>query len=133
MSKLMAYLLVGAGSALGGVARYWLSGVVAARFGDAFPWNTIIVNATGSFVIGVLAALTLPEGRFSPKLHQFVFPFLMMGVCGGYTTFSSFSLQTLNLVQEGEWLHAGGNILLSLVTCLAGVWLGFGLGQFLNR
>jgi CrcB protein len=133
MDKLWAYLWVGLGSALGGVARFWLSGVIAGRFGKTFPWGTLIVNLSGSLLIGVLFALTAAEGRLSPKSHQWVFHFLMMGVCGGYTTFSSFSLQTLNLVQERQWLYAGGNILLSVALCLLGVWLGYVLGQLINR
>jgi CrcB protein len=124
-------ILIALGSAIGGLARYWLSGVVAERFGQTFPWGTLIVNATGSLVIGIFAALSLPEGRLliSPRTRDFV----MIGVCGGYTTFSSFSLQTLRLAQEGEWLHAGGNILLSVALCLIGVWLGYAAGQLINR
>jgi CrcB protein len=93
----------------------------------------MLVNVTGSFIIGMLAALTLPEGRMSPKAHQFVSQFLMVGVCGGYTTFSSFSLQTLNLVQEGQWWQAMGNIGGSVLFCLVAVWLGYVVGQVVNR
>jgi fluoride exporter len=123
--QLAAYLWVGIGSALGGVSRFWLSGAIADRFGGSFPWGTMAVNVTGSFVIGFLGALTSPEGRLSPRLRPFTTQFFMFGICGGYTTFSSFSLQTLSLARDGEWLYAGGNILLSVVLCLAGVWLGF--------
>jgi CrcB protein len=96
----------------------------------AFPWNTLTVNVTGSLVIGVLAALSEPDGKFliSPGLRSF----LMIGVCGGYTTFSSFSLQTLNLMRDREWLYAGGNMLLSVVLCMLAVWLGFTGGLYLN-
>ena len=80
-----------------------------------------------------LNALIASEGRVGPKYQQFINYFLMIGVCGGYTTFSSFSLQTLNLAKDGEWLHAGGNILGSVVLCLAGVWLGHAVGQLINR
>jgi CrcB protein len=130
MQTWLAYLWVATGGALGSVGRYWLSGLVAARVGETFPWGTLFVNVTGSFLIGLLAALTIPEGRFtaSPGTRQF----LMFGVCGGYTTFSSFSLQTLNLLRDGEWLYAGGNVLLSVLLCLIGVWLGFLLGAALN-
>jgi fluoride exporter len=127
---MLAYLLVALGGALGSVSRYWLSGVVAARWGEAFPWGTLVVNVTGSFVIGALAALSVPEGRLLPPPG--VRLFFMVGVCGGYTTFSSFSLQTLNLLREGEWLYAGGNTLLSVLLCLVAVWLGFALGAALN-
>ncbi len=118
----MTYLWVAIGSALGGVARYWLSDAIAMRIGGALPWGTIIVNVTGSFVIGCFAALTAPEGRFlvDPTTRVFV----MVGLCGGYTTFSAFSLQTLDLARDGQWLYAGANILYSVVLCLVAVWLG---------
>ena len=116
------YLWVAAGSALGGMARYWCSGFVAERAGEAFPWGTLIINVLGSFVIGLFGGLTGPDGRFlvSPEVRIFV----MVGLCGGYTTFSSFSLQTLTLMQDGEWARAGANVVLSVVLCLLAVWLG---------
>ncbi len=116
------YFWVAVGSALGGVGRYWCSGVVARHFGETFPWGTIAVNVVGSFVIGFFATLTAPDGRLfvGAVPRQFV----MTGVLGGYTTFSSFSLQTLNLFAEGEWLKASGNVVLSVVLCLIAVWLG---------
>src|SRR6266702_1945064 len=106
------YLAVTAGGALGTLARYFLSGVVANTFGQTFPWGTLIINVTGSFVIGFFGTLTGPDGRIlvSSTARQFV----MIGICGGYTTFSSFSLQTLTLAQDGEWLWAGANIVLSV-------------------
>jgi CrcB protein len=127
------YLWIALGSALGGVARYWLSGMIADRLGKVFPWNTLAVNVTGSFVIGVIAAAAGSESRIDPHLRPFVVQFLMVGICGGYTTFSSFSLQTLNLLQEGQWLYAGVNVLLSVALCLVGVWVGYFVGQFINR
>jgi fluoride exporter len=116
------YILVMLGGALGTGARFWASGFVADRGGELFPLGTLVVNVTGSFAIGFLAAFTDPEGRLlmSPRLRQF----FMIGVCGGYTTFSSFSLQTLDLVRQGDWFKAGVNTLLSLVCCLTAVWLG---------
>ena len=122
MTTGLSYLWIAVGGALGSVARFWLSGVVANRFGETFPWGTLIVNVSGSFIIGVFAASTGPEGRWlvSPGFRQF----FMIGICGGYTTFSSFSLQTLNLLREREYFHAGGNVLLSVALCLVGVWLG---------
>jgi CrcB protein len=127
---MLGYIWVGLGGALGTVARFWASGFVARHFGETFPWGTIIVNVTGSFAIGVFAALTSPDGRWliSPTFRQF----FALGVCGGYTTFSSFSLQTLSLARDGEWLDAAANILLSVVLCLLGVWLGYILGAGLN-
>jgi len=119
---MLNYVWIAVGSALGGVSRYWLSGFIADRIGETFPWGTLIVNISGSFVIGFFATLTGPDGRLlvGSTFRQFV----MIGICGGYTTFSSFSLQTLTLAQDGEWLHAGGNIVFSVVLCLAAVWIG---------
>jgi CrcB protein len=129
----MAYLWVGFGSALGGMGRFWLSGLIAQRVGETFPWGTLTVNVTGSFVIGLLASLVGPDSRLNPRVNPFVFQFFMAGICGGYTTFSSFSLQTLKLVQAGEWLHAGANAALSVFLCLMAVWFGYLAGQMLNR
>lgn len=128
----MEYIWIGLGSAMGGVARHWLSGVVASRYGAAFPWGTLLVNTTGSFLIGFLAALSAPEGGrlLLPLTGR---QFLMIGILGGYTTFSSFSLQTLELAREGEWIASGGNMFLSVAGCLVAVWAGHVLGQALNR
>jgi fluoride exporter len=124
---MVAYLWVAMGGALGSVARFWLSGVIAERYAHAFPWNTLAINVSGSLVIGFFAALTAPEGRgvAAPGVRQFV----MVGICGGYTTFSSFSLQTLNLLRDREWLYAGGNAVLSVMLCLVAVWAGYALGM----
>ncbi len=119
-----------AGGGLGSLARWGLSGFVANRFGQTFPWGTLVVNVTGCFVIGLFATATGPEGRWmAPASFR---QFFMLGVCGGYTTFSSFSLQTLNLADDGEWFSAGANAVLSLVLCLVGVWLGHVLALELN-
>jgi CrcB protein len=128
----LAYLWVALGGALGSVSRYWLSGLVAARFGETFPFGTLVINVTGSFLIGIFAALALPEGRMDSSSRAFATQFLMIGICGGYTTFSSFSLQTLNLLRDREWLYAGGNVLLSVILCMVAVWLGWLLGSMLN-
>ena len=127
----MTYLWVMIGSALGGGARYWLSGLAATHIGETFPYGTLIVNVTGSFVIGFFATLTGPDGRIfvGSDGRQFV----MTGICGGYTTFSSFSLQTLNLVRDGEMALAGANIALSVVLCLVAVWLGHISAAALNQ
>jgi len=129
--RTMLYLWVMIGSALGGGARYWCSGFAARNFGETFPWGTIIVNVVGSFIIGFFATLTGPDGRVmaSTETRQFV----MVGLCGGYTTFSSFSLQTLELVRDGEMLRAGGNIALSVILCLLAVWLGHIAAASLNK
>lgn len=126
-----SYFWIAVGSALGGMGRYWCSGIIANAFGETFPWGTLVVNVVGSFVIGFFATLTAPDGRLfvGSTARQFV----MVGLCGGYTTFSSFSLQTLNLVREGEMLRAGGNIVLSVALCLLGVWLGHVAAAALNQ
>jgi len=125
------YLAVALGSALGGVARFALSGAIANVFGETFPWGTLFVNVTGSFVIGFFATLTAPDGRLfvSGTTRQFV----MTGICGGYTTFSSFSLQTLNLMRDEEWVSAGANAAGSVVLCLIAVWLGHLAAASLNQ
>ncbi len=128
---MMNYLLIGLGSALGGMARFWLSGAIAQRFGESFPMGTLVVNVSGSLLIGFIASLAGTESRF--LLHSMPRQFLMIGVLGGYTTFSSFSLQTLNLAQAGQWLYAAMNILFSVVLCLVGTWFGWVLGQLVNR
>ena len=100
----------------------WLSLWCAMRFGEIFPVGTLVVNALGCLVIGAFSALTGPDGVImtSPLLRQFV----MIGVLGGFTTFSSFGLQTINLMNDREWLYAALNVLLSVAVCLAFVWLG---------
>ena len=117
------YLWIALGGALGSMARYAATGVVANWLGLAFPWGTLVINVTGSFVIGFFAALTGPGGR-APVPEDFR-QFVMVGICGGYTTFSSFSLQTLVLLQNGKLAGAGLNILGSVSLCLLAVWLGF--------
>ncbi len=128
----IAYLWVALGGALGSVLRYWVNGLVSEKLGSTFPWGILVINVSGSFLIGLLGALALPEGRMDSQVRQFSTQFLMIGICGGYTTFSSFSLETLKRLQEGEWLHAGVNIVLSVVLCLVAVWLGYLLGTLLS-
>lgn len=127
----MMYVWVTLGSALGGLARYWISGLVASHFGETFPWGTIVVNVTGCFVIGFFATLSGPDGRLlaPSSVRQFV----MTGICGGYTTFSSFALQTLNLARDGEWSGAGANMALSVVLCLLAVYAGHVAAALLNQ
>ena len=125
------YFWIAVGSALGGVARHWCSGVIARMFGETFPWGTLVVNVTGSFVIGLVAALTGPDGRL--LVPSDARAFVMVGLCGGYTTFSSFSLQTLALARDGAWLGVGANIVLSVAPCLLGVWLGHAAAVGLSR
>jgi CrcB protein len=125
------YAVIMIGSALGGAARYWCSEFAAAQFGATFPWGTIFVNILGSFVIGFVATISGPDGKFllSTPTRQFI----MIGFCGGYTTFSSFSLQTLVLMREERWIGASANIGLSLFLCLLAVWLGHLVAASLNQ
>ena len=119
------YLLIAAGGALGSVMRHWLSATVAARLDGPFPWGTLLVNVSGCLLIGFLASLsgpgwkqlTSPEGR----------AFFMIGLCGGYTTFSAFSLQTLNLLRAGDWPRASGYVVASFGICLSATFLGLWL------
>ena len=119
----MIYFWVALGGALGTLGRFVLSLAVAHQFGESFPWGTLIINITGSFAIGFFSALTDTEGTLMvrPEMRTF----FMIGICGGYTTFSSFSLQTLQLAQRGQWFSAGANIVGSNVGCLVAVWLGY--------
>ena len=126
----ITYLWIAIGSALGGMSRYACSRYIALWFGETFPWGTITVNVVGSFIIGFFATLTGPDGRLlvAPDVRQFV----MVGFCGGYTTFSSLSLQTLELIRNRDFAEAGANILLSVLLCMIAVWLGFVGANSLN-
>ena len=128
---MITYLWIALGGALGTVARAVCAEIAARWLGDSFPWGILFINIAGSFVIGIFANLTGPGGRFlvAPDARQFV----MVGVCGGFTTFSSFSLQTLNLVRDGDMLAAGGNIVGSVVLCLLAVWLGHVAAAAINQ
>lgn len=127
---MITYLWIAIGGAIGSVARFAGSNLITGWLGESFPWGTLIVNVSGSFVIGFVAALTGPDGRalVSGDMRQFV----MVGLCGGYTTFSAFSLQTLQLIQHGEPVRAGLNIAGSVVLCLIAVWLGYAAAAALN-
>lgn len=125
------YIAVMAGSALGAVARYACSLGILALAGPGFPWGTLAVNVLGSFLIGLYASMSGAGGclRASPVQNQFV----MTGFCGGFTTFSIFSLETVLLAGDGRSVLAGANILLSLALWLVAVWLGFGAGARMNN
>jgi fluoride exporter len=131
MMSLGIAVWVALGGALGSVARYWCSGIVARWMGETFPWGTLIVNVAGSLLIGFIATVSGTDGRLliPPEARQF----MMVGILGGYTTFSSFSLQTLTLARDGEWLLAGANIVGSIVLCLIAVWVGHMLAAIVNR
>ncbi|GAB4245516.1 MAG: fluoride efflux transporter CrcB [Candidatus Methylacidiphilales bacterium] len=127
---LKVYLAVMAGGALGSAARLAVSLWMLEKFGDVFPMGTLVVNGTGSFLIGLVFGVTGPDGAWPmPALPR---EFLMLGVLGGFTTFSSFSLQTLHLVHEGQWGMAAVNVLVSVILCLVAVWLGSNLADVLK-
>ena len=129
---LITYLWIAIGSGLGGMARYACSNVGKAWLGERHAWGaTLAINIIGSFVIGLFSALTGPSGRLavSPDVRLFV----MVGVCGGFTTFSSFSLQTVNLIRAGDMAAAGLNVAGSLALCLLAAWLGFVAAGVFNQ
>jgi fluoride exporter len=111
-------VLVAVGGAVGGIARYWVSGFVAQRFGETFPWGTLVVNVTGAAAIGGLAALLLPTDA-DASLAMPLWTLLAIGILGSYTTVSSFSLQTLALLRSGERGHAVANFIGSVAACLS--------------
>lgn len=127
----MMYLWVALGSALGGATRLWCSEIIAASYMGSFPLALLIINVIGSFLVGFIAALTFPAELF--MISSEIKTFLMIGICGGYTTFSSFSLATLKLIQDGQIMQAGLNILLSVMLCLLAVWLGTYLATLINQ
>ena len=119
-------MLVAVGGGIGSVLRYLIGLLTAAAWGGGFPWGTILINVVGSFVIGLVASATLEGGLLpdSPALRGFV----MVGICGGFTTFSSFSLQTLELLRGGRAGLAVLNVALSVVVCFAAVAAGYQVG-----
>jgi CrcB protein len=122
-----AWIAVAVGGALGSMARFWLTGAMTALTGPRFPWGTLLINVLGSFVIGLVASITLTPARVS--MHPDIRIFLMTGVCGGFTTFSAFSLQTLDLLQTGDVAPAFGYAISSVVLCVAGTYCGWLLGR----
>ncbi len=118
---MMSTLLIFLGAGIGGVARYWLSNGVYFFLGRNFPYGTLIVNISGCFLMGLLFIIL--QERFNgiaPQLRSF----LLIGTLGGYTTFSSFSMETLNLFENGDWLSAALNILLTVILCMVATWFG---------
>jgi CrcB protein len=135
MPLLTQYLVIGLGGALGSMLRFGIGSLIDTNIqktGYVFPWGTIFVNITGCFIIGFIATISAAgDGRviLSPLTRNFI----TIGILGGYTTFSSFSLQTLTLAQAGQWGGAAANVLLSVVLCLLGVWLGAVVAGSLNQ
>jgi len=118
------------GSVLGGCARYFISGAIARRLGETFPWGTMTINVTGAFLIGILGALATHPGSVFATPNPWLFA--VTGFLGCYTTVSSFSLQTLTLARNGEPVHALGNVVFSVGLCLAAVSCGFLLADSLG-
>ena len=123
-----ALLCVVVGSALGGIARYFVSGVVARRLGETFPWGTMTVNVSGAFLIGILGALASNGASLFASSNPWLFA--VTGFLGCYTTVSSFSLQTLALARDGEKALAAGNVVFSVLLCLGAVAGGFAAAGF---
>jgi fluoride exporter len=123
----LTWLAVAAGGALGSVARFWMTGAMAALTGPKFPFGTLLINILGSFVIGVVAGVTLTPDRMG--MHPDMRIFLMVGICGGFTTFSAFSLQTLELLQNGDLIPAALYVAGSVILCVLFVWFGWSLGR----
>jgi CrcB protein len=127
----VSYVLIALGSALGGIARHWVTALISERIESSFPWGTVLVNVSGSLLIGGIAALLEPGSRLSGV--QQVRDFAIVGLLGGYTTFSAFSLQTLQLLRAEKWWLAGANVAGSVAACLLAVSLGYLAVRSLQR
>lgn len=119
-------LLIFFGAGFGGICRYWVSNGIYWLLGRQFPYGTLIVNSTGCFLIGLLFVLIIERLN---GIGQQLRPLLLIGFLGGYTTFSSFSIETLNLYESGDWFGASLNILLSIIMCIFLTWLGIVWGR----
>ncbi len=124
-------LLIAVGGALGSLARYWMSEALALALGPGFPWGTLLVNVSGSFVIGLAAGGSIGDARLVAS--PFVRNFVMVGLCGGYTTFSAFSLQTVTMLQAGDVGRASLNVVGSVGLCLVATAAGYALAAVLSR
>lgn len=130
MNGLIAYFLVAIGGAVGSMARYAITLTATRAWGPEFPSGTILINVLGSFVITFFGRLTAPDGIVPASQGPRIL--VMVGFCGGFTTFSSFSLQTLELAQSGHWVGVAGNILLSVFLCLAAAAAGYYMAALLG-
>jgi CrcB protein len=129
MQIFYTYLILALGGAIGTVSRYGLS-VLALPISRNLPIGILIINVVGSFIIGFFGTLTLTQGKF--PLSENARLFVMVGICGGFTTFSSFSLQTLDLMRGGAYLRAMANIVLSVVLCIGAVAIGHMIASHFN-
>lgn len=121
-------LLIFVGGGLGALLRYWGSGIVYRLTSLGFPYGTAVVNITGCFVIGLVMSGLAARFDDAPGLKLF----LTIGLLGGFTTYSSFSYETIALIQEAKVAAAMTNIGVTLVGCLAGTWIGLGVGRVLG-
>jgi CrcB protein len=135
MPLVQQYLVIGLGGALGSMLRFGVGSFIdsaVTKGGQIFPWGTIVVNITGCFLIGLVATVSAPgTGRY--LISPLMLRFLTIGILGGYTTFSSFTLQTLNLWNANQRGGAAANVLISVVLCLLGVWLGAAVADWINK
>jgi fluoride exporter len=118
-------LYVALGSAIGGVSRYLLGGLVQRMLDTTFPAGTLLVNVTGSFLLGAIIRYALETPSLTPEVRAF----LTIGFCGGYTTFSTFSYETMALLEDGEWARAGVYITASVILSLMATFLGLALAR----
>lgn len=122
---MLKYVMVGIGGFLGAIARFWLGGYVGDRMGSRFPWGTFIINCSGSFVVGFIITLLAERTHWSPN-WRYLIP---VGFVGAYTTFSTFEYETLRAMQDGNFVIAALNIVLSVVLGFVAVWMGVVAGQ----
>ncbi len=127
MDTISGAIWVSLGGVLGGITQFWLSGFVARRVGETFPWGTMFINVSGAFLIGLLAASAASHGTFAAVRS---WQFAVTGFLGCYTTVSSFSLQTLSLARDSEMSLAVWNLVLSVSLCLVAVAGGFSAGRY---
>lgn len=118
-------LMIAFGGAIGAVLRFLASNGVYSIMGRAFPWGTLFVNVFGSLLMGLLYVIFVERLQISTELRSLV----LVGLLGAFTTFSTFSIETLTLIESGELMRAGLNMLLSVVCCVVACWLGFMLGR----
>jgi CrcB protein len=118
-------LAIAAGGAVGALLRFWVSNGIYAVLGRGFPYGTLVVNVLGSLAMGALYVLFLERMTVSPELRAA----LLIGLLGAFTTFSTFSIETMNLIEQADYMKAGLNIVISVLACVAAAWLGMVVGR----